>query len=286
MSEKTYNKPFFKKMTRRPFILFVYVLILFIFLFSLVSPYMLPSDPMATNLYQKNQGISEEHIFGTDYLGRDLLSRTLCGLQTSMLISFSTIVLTVAIGVTVGAVSGYMGGIADDVISRVIDIFLAFPTIILALALCTLIGSGVINMILLLAIIQWASFARVMRGQVLSEKNQEYILSARTAGLPWWRILLKHILPNTVMPVIIMATIDMGHVILTVSTLSFLGLGLPPDIPEWGSMINAGLNYMRVAPLNVIVPGLSITLITLLFNIAGESLRSYTGISKEPEAAR
>ncbi len=249
------------------------ILLLFI---GVCAPFLAPQNPNNTDLDRKNEGPSIDHILGTDYLGRDLLSRVICGLQTSLEIALLTIILSFIIGVSVGSLSGYSGGWIDNIVARVIDVFLAFPSIILALALMVLLGSGITNMILMLSVVQWAAFARLIRGQVLSEKNQDYVLSARAAAFPGWWTMIKHILPNCIMPVLILATIDIGHAILTIATLSFLGVGIPPAIPEWGSMINSGLPYMRIAPLNVIVPGLAITYVTLLFNIAGEGIRDIT----------
>lgn len=251
-------------------------LIVLILILAVFAPYLAPQNPNKTDLEEKNQGPSVSHLLGTDYLGRDLFSRVICGLQTSLEIALSTIVISFIIGVAVGSFSGYRGGWIDNIIARIIDVFLAFPSIILALALMMLLGSGIVNMIIMLSIVQWASFARLIRGQVLSEKNQDYVLSARAAALPGWWTMTRHILPNCIMPVVILATIDLGHAILTIATLSFLGVGIPPSIPEWGSMINSGLSYMRIAPLNVIVPGLAITFVTLLFNIAGEGIRDIT----------
>ncbi|MDR0438835.1 MAG: ABC transporter permease [Methanocalculaceae archaeon] len=261
------------RLRQRPDLQIVFVLLVVVLSVSIFAPIISPHDPAVQDLYGKNQWMSADHWFGTDYLGRDLFSRVVCGLQTSMTIAVTTIATTFVIGTMIGSYAGYKGGWVDNVISRVIDVFLAFPSIILALALVTFLDSGILNMILMLVIAQWASFARLMRGQVLVEKNAEYILSACAAGLPGWWILIKHLIPNCIMSVVVLATLELGHVILTISTLSFLGLGLSPSIPEWGSMINAGLDSMRTAPLNVVVPGLSITTVALLFNLAGEGIR-------------
>ncbi|MCZ0860956.1 MAG: ABC transporter permease [Methanocorpusculum sp.] len=273
------------RLRQRPGLQIVFVLLAVVLIAAVFAPVISPQDPAAQDLYGKNQWMSADHWFGTDYLGRDLFSRVVCGLQTSMAIAVTTIVITFVIGTAIGSYAGYKGGWVDNVIARVIDVFLAFPSIILALALVTLLGSGILNMIFMLSIVQWASFARLMRGQVLAEKNAEYVLSARAAGLPGWWILLKHLMPNCIMPVVVLATMDLGHTILTISTLSFLGLGLPPSIPEWGSMINAGLDSMRTAPLNVIVPGLAITTVTLLFNLAGEGVRDITDPGTDAEGS-
>ena len=274
-SSRIRDEVWYSRLMQRPSLVASFLLIGLVLVLSVCAPVIAPQDPNATDLYNKNQGLSPDHPFGTDYLGRDLFSRTICGLQTTMSVALSTIVLTFVVGTEVGCYSAYLGGWVDEAIARVIDVFLAFPTIILALALITLVGSGILNMILILVVAQWAPFARLVRGQVLSEKNQDYVLSAKSAGLPGWWIVTRHILPNAIMPVLVFATLDIGHTILTISTLSFLGLGIPPSVPEWGAMINAGLDYMRIAPLNVIVPGLAITAVTLVFNVAGEGLRDF-----------
>jgi len=243
----------------------------------LIAPY----DPNAIDLKQKNEDPSSAHIWGTDYLGRDLFSRTLFGAQTSLLIAFVTVACAFAAGTAVGCVAAYYGGVVDEVLSRCVDLFLAFPGIIFSLALLGLIGAGILNMILALTVSQWATFARFMRGNALSIKNLEYIQSARTAGLPDRRIMMRHLMPNAIMPVLILATLDIGSVILATAGLSFLGLGIPPGIPEWGSMIGAGKEFLRTAPLNVIVPGLAITVVVLLFNFLGEGLRDILDVHDE-----
>jgi peptide/nickel transport system permease protein len=244
-------------------------------------PFMVPYDPNVTDLPHKNEGPSSTHLWGTDYLGRDLFSRTLCGTQTSLLIAFVTVGCAFATGASVGCIAAYYGGIVDEVASRCIDLFLAFPGIIFSLALLGLIGAGIVNMIIALTLSQWATFARLMRGDVLSIRNLEYVQSARTGGLPDRRIMLRHLVPNAIMPVLVLATLDIGSVILSTAGLSFLGLGIPPGIPEWGSMIGAGKEFLRTAPLNIIVPGLAITVVVLLFNILGEGLRDILDVNKE-----
>ncbi|MBP2132684.1 peptide/nickel transport system permease protein [Methanomicrobium sp. W14] len=263
----------------------VFVLIGVLILLSAIAPYLAPQDPNAADLYSKNLGPSPGHISGTDYLGRDLFSRVVFGLQTSMKIALTTVALSFVIGVAVGSYSGYKGGLADNIIARIIDVFLAFPTVILALALIALIGPGILNMVVMLSVVQWASLARLMRGQVLHEKNQEYVLSARAFGFSDYWILTRHIIPNCVMPVVVLATMDIGHTVLMISTLSFLGMGIPSTIPEWGSMISSGISYMRIAPLNVIVPGIAITIVTLLFNTAGEGIRDITDPKSDGEGS-
>jgi peptide/nickel transport system permease protein len=248
---------------------------------AVLAPFIVPYDPNTTDLPHKNEGPSSAHIWGTDYLGRDLFSRTLCGTQTSLLIAFVTVGCAFAAGAAIGCVAAFYGGVVDEIISRCIDLFLAFPGIIFSLALLGLIGAGIVNMILALTLSQWATFARLMRGDVLSIRNLEYVQSARTGGLPDRRIMFRHLVPNAIMPVLVLATLDIGSVILSTAGLSFLGLGIPPGIPEWGSMIGAGKEFLRTAPLNIIAPGLAITVVVLLFNILGEGLRDILDVHKE-----
>jgi peptide/nickel transport system permease protein len=248
---------------------------------AILAPAFVPYDPGATDLPHKNEGPSSVHLWGTDYLGRDLFSRTLCGTQTSLLIAFVTVGCAFVAGTAVGCAAGYYGGVVDELLSRCIDLFLAFPGIIFSLALLGLIGPGILNMILALTLSQWATFARLMRGDVISIKDLDYIQSARTGGLPDRRIMLRHLVPNAIMPVMVLATLEIGSIILATAGLSFLGLGLPPGIPEWGSMIGAGKEFLRTAPLNIIVPGLAITVVVLLFNILGEGLREILNVHKD-----
>ncbi|OPX64370.1 MULTISPECIES: ABC transporter permease [unclassified Methanoregula] len=246
-----------------------------------LAPVIVPYNPNETSLPHKNEGPSPEHIWGTDYLGRDLFSRTLCAAQTSLIIAFLTVGCAFAAGTVIGCIAAYYGGIVDELVSRCIDLFLAFPGIIFSLALLGLIGAGILNMVLALTLSQWASFARLMRGDVLAIRNLEYVQSARTAGLPDRQIILRHLIPNAIMPVLVLATLDVGHVILATSGLSFLGLGIPPGIPEWGSMVGAGKEFLRTAPLNIIVPGLAIAVVVLLFNVLGEGLRDILDVHKD-----
>ncbi|HJJ55951.1 MAG TPA: ABC transporter permease [Methanocorpusculum sp.] len=259
----------------------VYTQILFIlmgilFVVYLFVPVISPYDPLITDIYNINQDISLDHWIGTDYLGRDILSRVLYGLHTSMTIAIISIVISFTIGVIVGCCAGYYGGWIDRVIVQIIDVFMAFPPIIIALALITLFGSGMNSMIIVFILSHWALFARLIRGQIISEKNADYILSARSVGFSGWWIMTKHLLPNSISPLIVFATLNIGHVILTISTLSFLGLGIPPEIPEWGSMIKSGMSYVRVAPMNVVAPVIAIVVVTLLFNLVGECIREMT----------
>ena len=242
-------------------------------LLALIAPWIAPYDPNDIDLKESLQSPSTDHLLGTDHLGRDILSRLLYGATTSFSIAISVVIFALAMGIALGGIAGYFGGIPDDIISRVIDLFLSFPSMIFALAIVGALGSSVLNLILALSLVHWASYARLMRGQVLSIKSNDYVSSARVMGASDRRILVKHILPNALAPVIVLATLDMGHVILSAAALSFLGLGIPPSIPEWGSMLNAGKEFMRTAPYLTLFPGMAITLTVILFSLLGDGFR-------------
>jgi peptide/nickel transport system permease protein len=242
-------------------------------LLAVAAPSIAPYDPSAIDLKTSLQGPTNAHLLGTDYLGRDVLSRLLYGAFTSFSIAFSVVVLALIVGICLGGMAGYLGGAADEAISRIIDLFLSFPSMIFALAIVGALGSSVLNMIMALSLVHWASYARLTRGQVLSIKNNDFVSSARVIGASNGRILLRHILPNALAPVIVLATMDMGHVILSAASLSFLGLGIPPSVPEWGSMLNAGREFMRTAPYLTIFPGIAITFTVVLFSLLGDGFR-------------
>lgn len=271
----------YREIAKRPGFQVCLALVGLLMIVAIFAPVISPYDPEAISVKDKNLGISSEHLFGTDFLGRDLFSLTIWGARTSLFIASVSVAIALLFGTIIGCLAGYYGGIIDEILSRCVDLLLAFPGIIFALALLAFMGAGVLNMIVAITISQWAIYARLMRGQVISIKNLEYVQSARTAGLPDRRIIIRHLFPNSIMPVVILATLDIGHVILSVAGLSFLGLGIPPGIPEWGSMIGAGKEFLRTAPLNVIVPGLAITFVVLIFNYLGEGLRDILDVHKD-----
>jgi len=240
---------------------------------ALIAPWIAPYDPNDIDLKASLMSPTTEHWLGTDHLGRDILSRLLYGATTSFSIAISVVIFALTMGIILGGAAGYFSGIPDDIISRVIDLFLSFPSMIFALAIVGALGSSVLNLILALSLVHWASYARLMRGQVLSIKSNDYVSSARVMGASDCRILVKHILPNALSPVIVLATLDMGHVILSAAALSFLGLGIPPSIPEWGSMLNAGKEFMRTAPYLTLFPGMAITMTVVLFSLLGDGFR-------------
>lgn len=249
-------------------------LLLVIIVIAFLAPYISPYDPNVIDLSHKNLGLTVSHPMGTDYLGRDMLSRVMWGARTSLFISSCVVGVSLTIGITVGAISGYYGGILDDVISRLIDIFMSFPGLIFALAMLGALGPGVLNLVISLAMVQWSAYARLMRGQVLSVKKNEYIESAVLIGSSDAHVLRRHVIPNAIAPILALATLDLGHVILSIAALSYLGIGLPADVPEWGAILSSGKEFMRTAPFITIFPGLAITLVVVLFSVLGDGLRS------------
>ena len=242
---------------------------------GLLAP--LSGDPYRTNMAERLKPPSLEHFFGTDQLGRDVFVRVVWGARTSMLVALTISAISMSFGCLVGAISGYFGGIVDDVIGRIIDVFLAIPELVFNIALvgifCVVYGASIWNVIFAIVITNWVSYARVTRGIVLSLKEREFVLCERAIGAGEWYILTRHVIPNAIGPIIVLATLNMGNVIMTIASLGFLGLGIQPPTPEWGQMINSGKNYITTAPWLTFFPGLFVALAVLGFNLFGEGLR-------------
>ncbi len=258
-------------------------IIVFITLMGLLAP-VIAGDPYKTNMSERLRPPSFEHPFGTDQLGRDVYSRVVWGARTSLLVALTISVISMTIGCLLGAIAGYFGGIVDDVIGRVIDTFLAIPELVFNIALvgifCLAYGASIWNVILAVVVTNWVSYARVMRSIVLSLKEREFVLCEKALGAGDWYILLRHVIPNALGPMIVLATLNMGNVIMTISSLGFLGLGVQPPTPEWGQMINSGKNYITTAPWLTFFPGLFIALSVLGFNLLGEGLQEVMGKKK------
>ena len=247
------------------------VLVLWVIL-ALAAPIIAPYPPLQQDIVHRLDPPSSAHLLGTDALGRDILSRILYGARISIPVGVAAVVLAVGLGTVIGSIAGFLGGFADEVIMRITDLMLAFPTIILALVITAALGAGIENAIIAIMIAWWPRYARLVRGLTLAEREKEYVVVARAVGASASRVLVRHILPNIVSSIIIMSTLDMGYAILTFASLSFLGLGAPPQIAEWGSMIAAGQNNFDSWWISAF-PGLAILSVTLAFNIMGDSLR-------------
>lgn len=250
-----------------------FIIIISLAFIALFAPFIAPHDPIEQNLEKRLLPPCREYPMGTDDLGRCLLSRIIYGARVSLQLSVIVVGIITVIGVTLGLISGYYGGIVDEIIMRLVDVVLAFPGIILALAVAGALGPGLFNVMLALAMVGWTGLARVVRGSVLSVKQKEFVESARALGCSDLHIMTRHILPNVMAPVIVLATLDMAFIILAAAGLSFLGLGAQPPTPEWGSMLNNGRAFMRTAPHLTTFPGLAIMVAVLAFNFLGDGLR-------------
>lgn len=249
------------------------IIIISLAFIALFAPFIAPHDPIEQNLDKRLLSPSGEYPMGTDDLGRCLLSRIIYGARVSLQLGVIVVGIITVIGVTLGLISGYYGGIVDEIIMRLVDVVLAFPGIILALAVAGALGPGLFNVMLALAMVGWTGLARVVRSSVLSVKEKEFVESARALGCSDLHIMTRHILPNVMAPVIVLATLDMAFIILAAAGLSFLGLGAQPPTPEWGSMLNNGRAFMRTAPHLTTFPGLAIMVAVLAFNFLGDGLR-------------
>ncbi|HEX6597436.1 MAG TPA: ABC transporter permease [Acidimicrobiales bacterium] len=239
---------------------------------AVLGPIIAPQDPLEVTV-ERLEGPSARHLLGTDGLGRDVLSRILTGARLSLGTALLASVLVTAIGVVVGTLAGFYGGLLDRLLMRVVDVVLAVPGLALALAVTGLFDQSLTAVMLGLVTIWWAGYARVVRGLVLSIRERQFVEAARSAGVTESRIMLRHVLPNAVSPVIVLATLEIGQLILAVSGLTFLGLGAPPPTPEWGAMLNESRIYFLSDPHVVFIPGLTISLAVLGFNLLGDGIR-------------
>lgn len=249
------------------------VILLLLALSAIFAPVLMPYDPMEISAAIRHQGPSAQHWLGTDFFGRDVLSRLLIGSRISLGLGIVVVVLRVVIGVPLGLVAGYFGGRIDRLLMRLTDVFLAIPEVLFALAIMAIRGPGFWNLVLALTIKGWTGFARLARGQAIALRDREYIQASRAIGLPSWRIMLQHVLPNSLSVLVVYATMNVAYPILTESTLSFLGLGMPPTVPTWGSMLNTDRAHITTAWWATTFPGLAIVITVLAFNLLGDGLR-------------
>jgi peptide/nickel transport system permease protein len=240
---------------------------------ALAAPWLAPHDPSLVAATDRLLGPSLEHPLGTDHLGRDTFSRLLYGARWSLGLAAVTTALVVAVGVFIGMVSGFVGGLFDAIVMRLIDVLLGFPNLILALAIVGVLGPDVWNLMLGLVLVWWVEYARIVRGLVLSVREQGHVQVAIATGAQRPYILRRHVLPAVMTPVVVLASLEMGSLMLAISGLSFLGLGVQPPTPEWGSMLNQGRAYLAASPQLMIYPGLAITLTVLGFNLIGDGIR-------------
>ena len=249
------------------------IIVLWVSLTAILAPQLATHDPFQMNLGDRLTRPSAEHWLGTDSYGRDIFTRLVYGSRIAMRVAFGAVLLAVVIGVPIGALSGYAGGWVDTLIMRGIDTFLAFPGRLLAIMLVAVLGPTFLTLCLAIGITSVPGYARVVRAEVLSQKEKEYVEAARMTGEPELRILFYQILSNCMAPILVLVSLDFAHAILVESSLSFLGLGFPPPAPSWGLMLSEARGYMELAPHVAIIPGLVISLTILGFNLIGDGLR-------------
>jgi peptide/nickel transport system permease protein len=240
---------------------------------ALFAPLLAPHDPLRQDLDNDLLAYSADHPLGTDKLGRDVLSRTIYGGRISLLTAIATVLISLAIGVAAGSLSGYFGGWLDLLLMRLVDILMAFPGILLAIALTAVLGPGLDHVILALCLIGWTGYARLVRGEILSLREREFVQAARGLGCPPKRIIIRHLIPNLLAPLLIQATFGLAAAIVAEGSLSFLGLGVEPPAPSWGSMLNDGRQFLLVAPHLTTYPGLALMFTVLALNIVGDTLQ-------------
>jgi peptide/nickel transport system permease protein len=270
------------KIKKNPMTILGISIIGIIIVLAILAPYITSYDPTKISILERFKAPSSKHWFGTDEVGRDIFTRVIFGARISLTAGISIVLTAGAIGALVGAICGYFGGNTDQIIMRIMDMILAFPTLILAMVLTATLGSSLVNAMLAIAIVKIPVYVRLSRGETLVIKNNLYVKAAQTFGLSNLYIILRHIIPNTITPIIIQLTLDLGDTILLVATLGFLGLGAKPPAPEWGTMISTGFKYMLSQWWYPTFPGLAVFLASAGFNLIGDGLRDVL----DPKAVR
>jgi peptide/nickel transport system permease protein len=260
-------------------------IVLALIVLAVAAPYIVPHPEHAlgvTNTAARFQPPSAAAWFGTNELGQDIFSLVLIGSQVSLFSGLAVVVIAIVVGTTVGAIAGYFGGWIDEVLMRITDLLLTIPSLILAMAVAAALGTGVFNMIVAIAITWWPAYARLVRGEVIGKKEEQFVVAAHALGAGWVRILSRHILPNIVSPIVVKASLDMGFAILTVASLGFVGIGVKPPTPEWGTLLSGARSYMPDYWWTAVAPGMAIFLAVFAFNLLGDGLRDVL----DPKARR
>jgi peptide/nickel transport system permease protein len=271
--QRSFHRRFFRRTFGNPMSTFAFLVVVLLAVVAVFGPSIAPYDPLRPNFRRIAQPPSAEHWLGTDQNGRDILSRVVHGTRISVSIGLAAVLLGLAAGTTIGLVAGYFGGWTDTLLMRGIDVLLAFPGILLAILIISIFGSSVTNIVIALAVFSVPTFARVSRGSALTLRTLEYVQAGRAIGGSSVRVLLRHVLPNAMAPVVVYGTLRCATAILGGAALSFLGLGVSPPTPEWGLMVSQGREIMRSAPHVMVFPGLAIFLTVLSVNLLGDVLR-------------
>ena len=256
-------------------LIFFTILALILLIVAAFARKLCPYDPDIQDLLQAQKPPSAEHILGTDRYGRDMFSRVLVGSTISIYATLLLVAIVTVIGTVIGIICGWCGGIADTILMRISDLFLAFPSLVFALAVAGVLGGGIQNAVIALAVIGWPKFARLARGLTLAQKDSPYLMAVRLSGSSTLKIMFKHILPNIAGPILVTAVLDIGTMMMELAGLSFLGLGVKPPMAEWGSMINDGRSMLQISPWMALAPGLAIFITVMIFNLLGDTFRDF-----------
>ncbi|MEH2920618.1 nickel/cobalt ABC transporter permease [Samsonia erythrinae] len=273
---------FLQKLLRDKVAVFCLLVIVAVVAIGVFAPWLAPADPNKINIARKYADFSARFPLGSDHLGRCILSRLMFGVRTTLFLALLTMAVTITIGCLFGFLSGYFRGRFDEVMMRACDIMLSFPSQIMILAIVGVLGVGIVNVIVANILVKWAWYTRMIRGIVIKHSQKNYILFSRASGTPLWFILRRHLLPNTLSEIVVLATLDTGWVILNISALSFLGLGVQAPTAEWGTMLSEAQKVMMSHPTQMLAPGLAILVVVAAFNLLGDCLRD----AMDPREAR
>lgn len=262
-----------KRILKDKVALFCLLLLTIIILTGIFAPFLTKYNPIEGSILEKFAKPSAKHLLGTDYLGRDTFARLIYGIRTTLFLSVVTMIPTISIGLMIGVIAGYFRGIVDEILMRIIDIMLSFPSQVMILAIIGALGIGIENVIIANIAVKWMWYARMIRGNVIRQNSKNYILFSKVIGANTFYIFRKHVIPAIVPELIVLITLDIGWVILSISTLSFLGLGVQAPTPEWGAMLNEAKNVIGTRPGQMLVPGVAILTTVALFNFLGDSFR-------------
>ncbi|WLS92968.1 MULTISPECIES: nickel/cobalt ABC transporter permease [Gilliamella] len=262
-----------KQLINNKTVLICLIIITTIVILGILAPYIAPYDPNKVRIVRKYAAMSSQHWLGCDHLGRDILSRLLYGIRSTLFLSLLTMIITIVVGSLIGLISGYQRGKLDECIMRLCDIMLSFPSQVMILAIVGVLGVGIENVIIANIVVKWAWYSRMIRSSVIKYSRKNYILFSRAIGAPHSFIICRHLLPNVMSELVVLATLDTGWVILNISALSFIGLGVQAPTAEWGLMLSEAKNVMTQHPMQMVYPGIAILIVVAAFNMLGDCLR-------------